>query len=121
MNSRDQKMEFINFPANTKYYVNGLLKLDVEDISASYLQKFYVYRIENGKLIPTAASYDHEEEVLTISSRTMGRFVITDKQFSDTTVVETDNGGNGTNGGTNGGSDQGTTTGPVNPSTGSVL
>ena len=110
----DSKMEFINFPANTKFHVNGLLNIDVEDISAGYLQKFYVYRIENGKLMPVAASYDHEEDVLTISSLTMGSFVITDKQISDLTVGGTNN---GSNSGNNGNSE----TQPQNPSTGASI
>lgn len=109
----DNSFEFINFNGDTKFNVNGILEIPVDNISHEYKQKFFVYRYNGEKLLPVAASYDHEEDILSISSSVLGKFVITDKQIGNTVVGDSTNNSDG-----NGNTD---TTAPTNPSTGAIL
>ncbi|MEG1972743.1 MAG: hypothetical protein RR315_06240 [Oscillospiraceae bacterium] len=107
----ENNFEFINFNGDTKFNVNGILEIPVDNISEDYKQKFFVYRYNGEKLLPVAASYNHEEDILSLSSNVLGRFVITDKQIASTVV----------NGNTNTPDGDTNVTPPTNPSTGAAL
>lgn len=105
----DNNFEFLTFPAGTKFATNGTMEIDVSGYTDDFGGKFFVYRYLDGKLTLINSSYDAEDEVLSFSTNTLGRFVITDKAVKDAVVVS----GNGS--GSNGGNT------PSNPSTGAAL
>ena len=103
----DNSFEFLAFPGNPTFTTSGIIELNVEDISEAYAQKFFVYSYKDGKLTPVAASYDHEEDILSIQAKTLGQFVITDKQIGNTVVTPPS-------------SNEGGSTGNPNPNTGAA-
>lgn len=105
----DNNFEFLTFPAGTKFATNGTMEIDVSGYTDDFGGKFFVYRYLDGKLTLINSSYNAEDEVLSFSTNTLGRFVITDKAVKDAVVVP----GNGS--GSNGGST------PSNPSTGAAI
>ena len=104
--------EFLSFPAEAKFTTNGDILYDVADISESYGQNFYVYRYNNGKLSPVAASYNYEDDMLTIQTNTLGNFVITDKKLTDLVVTTPSVDGGSDN------NDSNVTNPTINPNTG---
>lgn len=109
----ENNFEFLTFPAGTKFSTNGTMEIDVSNYAEDFDGKFFVYRYLDGKLTLINSSYDAEDEVLSFSTNTLGRFVITDKAVSDAVVIA-NNGSNGS-GNANGGST------PSNPSTGAAI
>ncbi len=109
----DNNFEFLTFPAGTKFATNGTVEIDVSGYTDDFGGKFFVYRYLDGKLTLINSSYDAEDEVLSFTTNTLGRFVITDKAVKDAVVVSgnTGNTGNGSNGGST----------PTNPSTGAAI
>lgn len=82
----DNDFAFLNFRSGDRFVNFAEIELDVSDFAEDFLERFYVYRYEDGKLIPTTASYDTEDGSLTISTRALSRFVITDKAIGDRVV-----------------------------------
>lgn len=105
----DNNFEFLTFPAGTKFSTNGTMEIDVSDYTDDFGGKFFVYRYLDGKLTLINSSYNGDDEVLSFTTNTLGRFVITDKAISDAVVIP---------GSSNGGS---TPTAPSNPSTGAAI
>ncbi|HWP51822.1 MAG TPA: hypothetical protein VN626_09015 [Clostridia bacterium] len=100
--------EFLTFPAGTKFSTNGTMEIDVSNYTDDFGGKFFVYRYLDGKLTLINSSYNADDEVLSFSTNTLGRFVITDKAVKDAVVI-TETGSNGS----------GNT--PTNPSTGAAI
>ncbi|WMJ85077.1 hypothetical protein ACS3UN_03890 [Oscillospiraceae bacterium LTW-04] len=87
----DNNFAFLTFPAGTKFTTNGTMEIDVADYTDDFGGKFFVYRYLGGKLTLINSSYDADDEVLSFTTNTLGRFVITDKAITDAVVVpETD-------------------------------
>lgn len=106
----DNNFEFLTFPAGTKFTTNGTMEIDVSDYTDDFGGKFFVYRYLNGKLTLINSSYDADDEVLSFTTNTLGRFVITDKAINDAVVIpETSTGSNGS------------VNTPTNPSTGAAI
>lgn len=101
---------FLTFPAGTKFSTNGAMEIDVSDYTDDFGGKFFVYRYLDGKLSLINSSYDADDEVLSFTTNTLGRFVITDKAITDAVVVPQ----TGSNGGN-------TPTAPSNPNTGAAI
>ena len=102
----NNNFEFLTFPAGTKFTTNGTMEIDVSNYTDDFGGKFFVYRYLDGKLTLINSSYNAEDEVLSFTTNTLGRFVITDKAVNDAVVVP----GNGSNSGN-----------PSNPSTGAAI
>ncbi|MFV0496741.1 MAG: hypothetical protein ACK5L0_01025 [Candidatus Fimivivens sp.] len=87
----DNNFAFLTFPAGTKFTTNGTMEIDVADYTDDFGGKFFVYRYLGGKLTLINSNYDDTDEVLSFSTNTLGRFVVTDKAITDAIVVpETD-------------------------------
>lgn len=110
----NHNFEFINFPAGPTFSINGKLTVDTADYGEDFGTTFYVYRYLSGKLTELKSTYDADDETLTFSTNTLGRFVISDQKM-DTAVVEPPEEGNGSD---NNGSDPGDDKG--NPGTGAI-
>lgn len=84
----DNDFKFITFPAGTKFPGKGTLTVDVSDLEGSFNGNYHVYRYLSGKLTKLDATFVEEDETLVLETNTLGRFVITDKEIKDGTVVE---------------------------------
>lgn len=102
----NNNFEFLTFPAGTKFSTNGTMEIDVSNYTDDFGGKFFVYRYLDGKLTLINSSYNAEDEVMSFTTNTLGRFVITDKAVNDAVVIP-DNGSNNGN--------------PSNPSTGAAI
>lgn len=105
----NNNFEFLTFPAGTKFTTNGTMEIDASNYTDDFGGKFFVYRYLDGKLTLINSSYNAEDEVLSFTTNTLGRFVITDKAVNDAVVVP----GNGSN--------SGNPSNPSNPSTGAAI
>ena len=114
----NNSFEFLTFPAGPVFKANGTMEIDVSDFAEDYNEKFFVYRYLDNKLTLINSSYDSEDEVLSFTTNTLGRFVITDKAISDAVVVNQNNNSSSNSG--NNSSNNGNKT-PVNPSTGASV
>ena len=83
----NNSFEFLTFPAGTKFATNGTVEIDASDFAEEFGEKFFVYRYLDGKLTLINSSYDADDEILSFTTNTLGRFVITDKAISDAVVV----------------------------------
>ena len=113
----DNSFAFLTFPSGAQFKNNGTMAIDVSSYADDFGGNFFVYRYLNGALTAIEASYDAEEETLSFSTNTLGRFVITDRAISDAVVVP-GNDSNNSNDNSNTGSD---TVVPENPSTGARI
>lgn len=98
----NQEFKFVTFPAGPKFGAKGTVTIDMSAEEDDFAGKYFVYRYLDGKLYSITSTYDAGNAELSFSTDTLGRFVITNKQITDTTVVA--------------GSDTGTS---KNPNTGS--
>lgn len=119
--------KFLTFPAGPAFKGNAKLEMDVSDVVEDFDGKFYVYRYLNGKLTKEGFSYDQENETLSINTNQLGRFVISDKEIADGTVIfdggssSSSQGGNSSSSSTDGSSSsssQGGSTGTSKPNPG---
>lgn len=91
----NQEFKFVSFPGGPTFDFTGELEIDVADISEDFDGDYYVYRYLNGKLSLLSSSYDKDEDTLTLKTNKLGRFVITNKEIKDGTVVVETNGASG--------------------------
>ncbi len=84
----DQEFKFLSFPAGSVFDFTGTMTIDVSGEMEDFGGEFYVYSYYNGKLNKVYASFDEEEETLSFPTKYMGRFVITDKEIKNGTVIE---------------------------------
>lgn len=106
----DNNFEFLTFPAGTKFVTNGTVEIDVSDFAEDFEENFFVYRYLDGKLTLINSSYDADDEVLSFTTNTLGRFVITDKAVNDAVVIADNNTNTNTS-----------ENAPSNPSTGAAI
>ncbi len=83
----DLNFKFLSFPAKPEFDFTGKLTIDVSDEMEDFGGKFYVYRYTNGKLHAIDATLDKEDETLSFSTKTLGRFVISDRQIPDGAAI----------------------------------
>lgn len=105
----NNEFKFVSFPAGPEFRSVGTMSIDVSDERDEYEGKFFVYRYLNGKLTKMDASFNSDTDRLTFKTKQLGRFVITNKEIKDNTVVEENFGGSSNSGSSNSGS---TTTNP---------
>lgn len=105
---QDQDFKFVSFPAGPEFRTTGTLSIDVSSEMDDFDGKFFVYRYLNGKLTKVDFTLDSEEELVKIKTKQLGRFVLTNKEITDS-VVDPNFGSNGES--SNGGSEQNPDTG----------
>lgn len=88
--------KFVTFPAGPEFS-RGELTIDVSDISEDFNGKFFTYRYFKGVLTKVENTYNSEDDTISMNVGTLGRFVITDKEIKDGTVVEEGFGGSDNN------------------------
>ncbi len=88
----DQEFKFVTFPAGPKFNAKGTVTIDMSAEEDEFAGKYFVYRYLNGKLSLITSTYDAGNAELSFSTDTLGRFVITNKQITDTTIVESTGG-----------------------------
>ena len=85
--NQDAKMTFVNFPGKPEFDFTGVAKFAVEDPDINY----YFYQIVDDKPVKTSATYNKEDECFELRTRTLGSYVISDKELeaADTTEKPT--------------------------------
>lgn len=83
----DQNFKFLSFPAGPAFDFTGTLTIDISDVADDY-EDIYVYSYYNGKLNKVYATVDLDEETVSFKTKYFGRFVITDKEIKNGTIVE---------------------------------
>ena len=84
----DQNFKYVSFPGGPSFYFTGTMTIDVSDEMEDFGGNFYVYRYLRGKLEKIDAVVDTEEETISFETKNLGRFVITDKELADGTIVD---------------------------------
>ena len=84
----NQEFKFLSFPAGSAFDFTGTMTIDVSAEMEDFGGKFYVYSYYNGKLNKVYANYNEDEGTLSFPTKYMGRFVITDKEIKNGTVIE---------------------------------
>ena len=110
--------KFVTFPAGPEFRGNATLTIDVSDIAEDFDGKFYVYRYLNGKLTKMAASYNEEDVTLALETNKLGRFVISNTEIPDGTVIFGDGDNTNTDTDTDSGNNSGNNQNKPNPDTG---
>ena len=89
----DQEFKFLSFPAGPAFDFTGTLTIDVSDVEEQFGGKFHVYSYYNGKLNKVYATYSEEDGTVSFNTKYFGRFVITNEEIPNGTVVveSTDN------------------------------
>ncbi len=84
----DNQFKFVTFPAGPSFRYDATVTIDVSNEAVDFDDTFYLYRYNGRELIPMDAQYNQDEGTLVFETKDLGRFVITDKRISDTTVIE---------------------------------
>ena len=85
----DQSFKFLSFPAGPVFDFTGTLTIDVSDVIDGY-EDIHAYSYYNGKLNKVWATLNEEDESLSFKTKYFGRFVITDKEIKNGTVIHCD-------------------------------
>lgn len=83
----DQNFKYVSFPAGPQFDFTGTFTVDVANDMDTFDGNFFVYRYYKGKLNKIDVNFDKEEETLSFDTKSLGRFVITDKEIPDGTVI----------------------------------
>lgn len=83
MANEDAKLSFVNFPGKPEFDFTGTAKFSVLDPETEN----YLYEIVDNKLVKTNAKYNANDECFELRTRTLGSYVISDKEL-ETTVIE---------------------------------
>ncbi len=84
----DQNFKYVSFPGGPSFDFTGTLTIDVSDEMEEFGGSFYVYRYLRGVLEKIDATVDLDEETISFETKNLGRFVITDREIADGTVVD---------------------------------
>lgn len=84
----DQNFKYVSFPGGPAFDFTGKMTIDVSDEMEDFDGKFYVYRYLRGALERIDATVDLEDESISFETKNLGRFVITDKEIADGTIVD---------------------------------
>lgn len=84
----DQNFKYVSFPGGPSFDFTGTLTIDVSDEMEEFGGSFYVYRYLRGALEKIDATVDLDEETISFETKNLGRFVITDREIADGTVVD---------------------------------
>ncbi len=110
--NEDADLYFLQFSGNPTFDFNGTFTYNVIDNDKDW----YLYEVNSeGKLVKTKAEYNKEEGTLTLKTKTLSSYVISDKELK---TVAASNNNNNSNSNSSSGSSSGNKT--ENPATGSV-
>lgn len=84
----ENSFKFLNFPANPQFRANGTLRFHVSNEFDEYEGRFFVYQYQDGKLIKQNAELDPMNEILSLDTKGLGSFVITNQEITDGAVVQ---------------------------------
>ena len=84
----EQNFKYVSFPGGPAFDFTGTMTVDVSDETEDFDGKFYVYRYLKGALHRIDATVDLENETVSFETKNLGRFVITDREIADGTVVD---------------------------------
>lgn len=82
----DQEFKFVNFPAGVNFPTTGEMRIDVSDVSDDF-RTMYAYLYRNGQLTEIDSTYDSGADQLVFRTNYLGRFVITNRPITDTSLV----------------------------------
>lgn len=83
----DNEFKFVTFEYGPAFRTDGTLTVDVSGDMNAFEDKFFVYMYDNGKMVPMTSKLNEEAQELTIVTKQLGRFVITNKAITDLTVT----------------------------------
>ena len=81
----EQDFKFLSFPAGPRFDFTGTMVIDVEEEA---FEEAFVYRYYKGVLTRLDAEYDTDLGTVSFETKRLGRFVVTNKEIPDGTVVE---------------------------------
>lgn len=84
----DQNFKYVSFPGGPAFDFTGTMTIDVSEEMEDFGGNFYVYRYLRGVLERIDATVDLDEETVSFETKNLGRFVITDREIADGTVVD---------------------------------
>lgn len=84
----DQNFKYVSFPGGPAFDFTGTMTIDVSDEMEDFGGNFYVYRYLRGKLERIDATINSDEETVSFEIKNLGRFVLTDKEIADGTIVD---------------------------------
>lgn len=82
-----QDFGFVTFGAGVNFPTNGELRINVSEYSTDY-GTMYAYLYRNNKLTPISTTYDSDADELVFRTNYLGSFLITNRQITDTSMVE---------------------------------
>jgi hypothetical protein len=82
----EQEFKFLNFPGGVNFPTTGEMRIDVSDISDNF-STMYAYLYRDGKLTAINGTYDSANDELVFRTNYLGRFVITNRAITDTSLI----------------------------------
>ena len=76
-------MDFVTFEGEPTFNRNGKLYIYADADT-------YLYQVKDGKLVAVDAEYDEDYEAWTLTTRTLGRYVISDKELEEQVITDGD-------------------------------
>ena len=80
---KSANMDFVTFEGTPSFNKNGTLYIYADKDS-------YLYEIVDGKLVAVDAEYDEDYEAWTFKTRTLGAYVISDKELEEQVITDGD-------------------------------
>lgn len=84
----DQNFMYVSFPGGPAFDFTGTMTIDVSEVMEDFGGNFHVYRYLRGVLEKIDATVDADNETVSFETKNLGRFVLTDKEIADGTVVD---------------------------------
>lgn len=87
----DRPLKFLNFEGRPEFFQKGEFKITLSDSEMeTFNQRYFVYDNKDGKLVRVpSVTYDHANKTLYFPTRTLGNYVITNKEIESGTLVNT--------------------------------
>ena len=80
---KSANMDFVTFEGNPSFNKNGTMYI-YADVDT------YLYEVKDGKLVAVDAEYDEDYEAWTFKTRTLGAYVISDKELEEQVITDGD-------------------------------
>lgn len=95
---KDRPLKFLNFEGRPQFSQRGEFKIALSDSEIeTFNQRYFVYDNKDGKLVKVpSVTYDHANKTLYFPTKTLGNYVITNKEIQSGTIVNTESNNNTT-------------------------
>ena len=80
---KSANMDFLTFEGNPTFNKNGTLYIYAAEDT-------FLYEVKDGKLVAVDAEYDEDYEAWTFKTRTLGAYVISDKELEEQVITDGD-------------------------------